>query len=294
MASRNLGPLVAIVGQTASGKTSFAIELAEYIGGEIICADSRTVYKNMDIGTAKPSLVEQKRVKHHLIDVVNPDENFSVSDFKQLAEAAMLDIQARKKIPILVGGSGLYIDSIIYDYKFRENVNSPEETSGMTIEQMKDRILGLGLELPENHSNPRYLSRIIQTKQNSPSNRTLRENTIVVGLDIPAEILLANSINRTNIMIKNGLIDELRQLVDKYDFELNSFRAPSYKGLIGYINGDNDLQKSIQEIVNADLRLAKKQRTWFKRNKSIHWLNNPSEYVATTTTLLNKLISSKN
>ena len=294
MASRNLGPLVAIVGQTASGKTSFAIELAEYIGGEIICADSRTVYKNMDIGTAKPSLVEQKRVKHHLIDVVNPDENFSVSDFKQLAEAAMLDIQARKKIPILVGGSGLYIDSIIYDYKFRENVNSPEETSGMTIEQMKDRILGLGLELPENHSNPRYLSRIIQTKQNSPSNRTLRENTIVVGLDIPAEILLANSINRTNIMIKNRLIDELRQLVDKYDFELNSFRAPSYKGLIGYINGDNDLQKSIQEIVNADLRLAKKQRTWFKRNKSIHWLNNPSEYVATTTTLLNKLISSKN
>ena len=110
--------LLVIVGPTASGKTALAIELAERMNGEIICADSRTVYRGLDIGTAKPTPEERARVPHHLLDVVDPDQPFSVADFKRLAEQAITDVRRRDKLPILVGGSGLYIDAIIYDYQF--------------------------------------------------------------------------------------------------------------------------------------------------------------------------------
>ena len=119
-------PLVVIVGPTASGKTALAIHLAEKYNGEIVCADSRTVYKGLDIGTAKPSVSEQQRVRHHLIDVVEPDGTFSVADFKMLAVEAINDIESRGKLPILVGGSGLYIDAVVYDFSFSDGTKRDE------------------------------------------------------------------------------------------------------------------------------------------------------------------------
>lgn len=293
VSDKKIKPLIVIVGQTASGKTDFAIKLARFINGEIICADSRTIYKEMDIGTAKPSRYDQSQIKHHLIDLVRPDQNFSVSEFKNLAERTIEDIQSKGKMPILVGGSGLYVDSVIYDYKFRTPGESTEDFSKFSIEEMQNIILELGLKLPENKLNPRHLANIIQSKQNSPVNKKLQKNIIVVGLNIPIDLLKTNITNRTNKMIEDGLIEELKYLVKKYGYNHNSFQIPSYKALLGYINNENDLQESIQNIVRADLRLAKKQSTWFKRNKSIHWMNDPREYVAITTSLLNKLISSK-
>jgi tRNA dimethylallyltransferase len=135
-------PLIVITGPTGSGKSAIALSLAEKYGGEIICADSRTVYKFMDIGTAKPSLDDQKRVKHWLLDVVNPDDKFSVSDFQELAQKAINNIRSRGKIPFLVGGTGLYIDAVVLDFSFAEKADLElrTELEMLTTEQLKELI----------------------------------------------------------------------------------------------------------------------------------------------------------
>ena len=135
----NIDKLVVILGPTASGKSAMALELAQKFNGEIVCADSRTIYKGMDIGTAKPSIQEQQLVRHHLIDIVEPDRPFSAAQFKQAAQDAIAEIQSRGKLPFLVGGSGMYIDSVIYDYGFRDEVSDEEKTliENMSLEQLQ-------------------------------------------------------------------------------------------------------------------------------------------------------------
>ena len=152
-------PLIAIVGETASGKTAAAIEAAQKFDGEIICADSRTVYRYLDIGTAKPTKQEQAVVPHHLLDIVEPDEIFTVADFKKLADASIIDIHARGKLPILVGGTGLYIDAVLYGYQF-----SPEKGA-------------------KDSKNPRHLAPDTPRRLSE-----LRSNTCIVGLQRPVEL----------------------------------------------------------------------------------------------------------
>ena len=132
---KSQGALLAIVGETASGKSALAMKLAKMLGGELICADSRTIYMGMDVGTAKPSKADQEKVRHHLLDVVRPDEKFTVSDFKRLAEAAISDIQSRGRLPIVVGGSGLYVDALIYDFKFVPRPSSNRSESIVNFSQ---------------------------------------------------------------------------------------------------------------------------------------------------------------
>jgi tRNA dimethylallyltransferase len=255
-----VSPLLVIVGETASGKTALAIELAQKFSGEIICADSRTIYRGMDIGTAKPTKKEQTLVPHHLLDIRNPDEKYSVAQFQEDAQGLIRDISNRGKIPIMVGGTGLYVDSVIYNYSFLPD----------------------GERDPEN---PRHL-----TKDSGPKDKKLRPNTLIFGLQRDKEDSEVRLQQRAQTMIDAGFVNEAQHLVDKYGHDNEALRGSGYT-LFANVKSQADLDEATQKFVRTHIVLAKKQRTWFKRNKSIHWLSDPSKAVAITTTFLNNLPS---
>lgn len=250
-------PLVVVVGETASGKTALAIELAQKFNGEIICADSRTVYRGMDIGTAKPSNEEQAAVPHHLLDIRDPDETYNVADFQQDAFAAIDDISARGKLPILVGGSGLYIDSVIYNYSFAPGGRRDTD-------------------------NPRHLA-----AGESSQDKKLRDNTLIIGMQRDPEDLEARITKRVDGMIEAGLVEEVKNLVAQYGHDSPALSGICYQIFADYLDGQLTLDEAKQKFVRGDMLLARKQRTWFRRNKSIQWLDDPSKAVAITTTFLN-------
>jgi tRNA dimethylallyltransferase len=249
--------LVVIVGQTASGKSALAMELARQFDGEIICADSRTVYRGMDIGTAKPSAEDRAKVPHHLLDVVDPDERFTVVEFKRLTEVAITDISVRGKLPIMVGGTGLYVDSVLFDYQF--SVEGSERDP----------------------ANPRHL------KQTDVTPKILRPNTLVLGLSVNKALLEQRIHDRVEYMVASGFVDEVRAISDKYGWQAAALLAPGYKAFHGYLDGSADLETAKAAFVRNDTQLAKRQRTWFRRNKHIQWLDNPRSAVDLVTTFLN-------
>lgn len=254
-----VAPLVVIVGETGSGKTALGIELAKQFSGEIICADSRTIYRGMDIGTAKPTMAEQDAVRHHLLDIRNPDERYSAAEFQRDAQAAIDAIAHQGNLPIMVGGSGLYIDAILYGYQFTKE------------------------HLPKNAQNPRHLAANV-----GPKNRQLRMNTLVLGMQRDTLDLKDRITNRVEGMIKAGLVAEVKQLIDMYGKDIPAFNGICYQHIAAYLKGDITLEEAKDKFIRGDLLLAKKQRTWFKRNKSIHWVRNGEEAVAIVTTFLNK------
>jgi tRNA dimethylallyltransferase len=158
--------LIAIVGETASGKSALALDLAERYNGEIIAADSRTVYRGMDIGTAKPSVADRARVPHHLIDIADPDQSISAADFQRLAYKAIADIQAREKNAFLVGGTGLYIDAVLYNFKFHGPADLAERAKleKLSVVELRQQLQDEGTPLPTNQNNPRHLVRQLETK----------------------------------------------------------------------------------------------------------------------------------
>lgn len=249
-----IAPLVVIVGETASGKTALAIELAQKFNGEIICADSRTIYRGMDIGTAKPTKEEQALVPHHLLDIRNLDETYSAAQFQKHAQKLIQDISDRDKLPIMVGGTGLYIDAVIYNYQF------PQHSE-------------------RNQKNPRH-------SVNPNNDKTLRENTLVLGIQQDRDVLNKRIEKRAMAMLQAGLVNEARQLTAKYGHDNEALRGCGYYYFVDEQNADEAVAKFVQN----HKQLAKKQRTWFKRNKSIHWVNNRGDAVDLTTTFLNNLV----
>lgn len=288
-----IGPLLAIVGTTASGKSALAIELAERFDGEIICADSRTVYRGMDIGTAKPTAADRKRVPHHMLDVVDPDQPFSAAQFKQAANQAILDIQARGKLPLLVGGTGLYADAILYDYKFHA-VADPvlrADLNGLSVAELQNRLRVAGIALPENSQNPRHLIRALETGGARAGKGTLRPNTLIIGLDPGQESLKRRIETRVTAMFADGFLDEARRLGETYGWDTEALQTPGYKAARSYILGTRSEAECQAEFVRNDLQYAKRQRTWFRRNKSIHWFNHSgksNKIVDLVTTWMNK------
>lgn len=283
-----VGPLLVVVGPTASGKTALAIDLAKKFNGEVICADSRTVYEGMDIGTAKPTADEMDGIPHHLLSIVTPDQKFSVADFKQAALGVIDDIGSRGKLPILVGGSGLYIDSVLYDFTFRPvNDHIRETFKDASVDELQAELNKQGIELPENSLNRRYLLRSLEAGGPSHSSSELRPNTLVVGLAVDQEILKQRIEKRVHGMLEAGLVNEVKQLATQYNWELPAMQAPAYKAFRSYVEDTVELEQAIADFVMYDSRLAKKQRTWFKRNNSIHWVTDPSNVVDLVTTFLN-------
>ena len=244
----------------------------------------------MDIGTAKPTLQEQVEVRHHLLDVVEPNEPFSVAQFKALALQAIDDIAARGKVPIMVGGTGLYIDAVLYDFSFRDapNPDLRAELANLSVAELQQRLVEMGLPLPHNAKNPRHLIRAIETNGIAPHREPLRTHTFVTGLVVPREVLAERIRTRTAAMIAHGFEGEVRALVAKYGWDSPGLQAPGYKAFREYIAGTISLAEAADVFARNDLQLAKRQKTWFQRNESIHWYADPNKLVEDATTFLNK------
>lgn len=286
-------PLIVIAGETASGKSSLAIQLAERFDGEIISADSWTVYKGFDIGTAKPSAEEQVRVPHYLLDVANPREGFSAVLFQKLAKAAILDISGRGKLPIMAGGTGLYIDSVIFNYSFLPPSDPAlrAELSALTLGEVLARARGMGLDTAGiDIRNKRRVIRLIENNGVRPTKQAVRPDTLILGLSPPRDDLLRRIELRVDTMLAAGLEDEVRRLADEFGWDAEPMRGIGYWQWKDYFAGKQTNEETRVKIIKASLDLAKRQRTWFKRNKSIQWLTNSDRYaqsVELITTFLN-------
>lgn len=286
--------LLVIVGETASGKSALALDLAERLNGEIICADSWTVRREVNIGTAKPSAAEQARIPHHLLDVAGPDEDFTAAVFKRMAEATIADITSRGKLPILVGGTGLYIDGILFDYGFLPEGDRRERESlnVLSNEELLHTIANKGLELGDvDTRNKRRLIRLIETNGAAPTRKAMRQNTCVIGLQVDREILNERIEKRVDSMLKSGLENEVRGLVDRYGWGCEALKGVGYAQWQDYLAGTKNIDETRAAIIKSTKDLAKRQRTWFKRNKSIRWFSTPvnvDSVVAYVTTSLDK------
>ena len=235
---KNLTTLV-LLGPTGSGKTGISIKLAKELNGEIISADSRAIYKGMDIGTAKPTIEEQAGVPHYGLDLVEPGERFTVADWKAYAEEKIADIKSRGKLPIVVGGTGLYIDALIYDYHFKG---------------------------PTGH-------RIGDFEQKSCSDRTeIKGNYNIIGISWNSEELRERLKQRIDQMFSEDLYKETKKLVQAYGWDNQAMKSDIYEYAYKYINGEMSLSEAKEKCFYEDWHLAKRQLTWFKRNKNITWL----------------------
>lgn len=286
-----MAPLVVIVGETASGKSALALELAKKFGGEIICADSWTVRREVNIGTAKPGPKERAEIPHHLLDIVGPDDDFTAAVFKKLANQAINDITKRGKLPIMVGGTGLYIDGVIYNYGFlpRGNRQKRQELNGLTVEELLSRIQAEKLDYTGvDVRNKRRLIRILETGGAKPQKQDLRPDTLVIGIRHSKEETAQHIKERVSDMFEHGLEREVRALAEKYGWDCEALKGIGYREWRAYFEGRQSLDETRQRIIKSTLDLAKRQRTWFKRNSSIHWINDPEQAVELITALLNK------
>ncbi|MEI7918566.1 MAG: tRNA (adenosine(37)-N6)-dimethylallyltransferase MiaA [Candidatus Saccharibacteria bacterium] len=267
-------PLVVIVGPTASGKTSLAVEIAKKYNGEVICADSRSIYKGMDIGTTKPSLIEQSGISHWGLDLVNPNEYFSAADFKKYATQKIDEIRSRGHIPMLVGGTGLYIDSVIFDYQFGDlaDENRRNELNKMTLQQLHYYCKENNIVLPENTNNKRYVIRNIERNGTNDSRRALPiDNTIIVGIATEKLVLRSRIEQRIEQIFDDGVVDEAKKLGEIYGWEGEAFKGNVYPLAHQYLLEQMTLDEVKTKLAILDWRLAKRQLTWLKKNPYIQW-----------------------
>lgn len=289
-----VSPLIVVAGETASGKSALAMELAMRFDGELICADSWTVYKGFDIGTAKSSPAERKRVPHHLLDIADPREGFSAAIFQRRAMQAIEEISARGKIAILVGGTGLYIDSVIFDYTFLppSDASLRADLNNTSLADLLAKVDDMQLDMTSiDIRNKRRLIRHIENNGVRPTRQSLRQNTLLLGLHLSTDKLLANIERRVETMFHQGLEQEVRQLADTYGWDVEPMKGIGYQEWRAFLEGTQTLAVTQQLIVRHTLQLAKRQRTWFRRNKSIHWLTTDDKLtksVDVVTTFLNK------
>ncbi len=284
-------PLIVVIGETASGKSALALDLAECYQGEIISADALTVRRKVDIGAAKPSAVDRARIPHHLIDVAAPCEDFTAAVFKARAVAAINDIASRGKLPILAGGTGLYVDAALFDYSF---LPAGDRQAREVFNQMKlPDLLGLVKEkgLDASHidtQNKRRVIRLLETGGRTATRAPMRSNTLVLGLRVSREELEGRVSKRVDAMLTAGLEDEAQHLAQAYGWDCEALKGIGYREWQDYFSGVQTLDETRQRIIKSTLDLAKKQRTWFRRNNSIQWIGNIEQAVAIVTTFLSK------
>ena len=289
---KNSIKVISVVGPTASGKTKLAIELAKKFNGEIISADSMQIYKGMQIATAKPDADEMQGIPHHLMDFLPADKTYSVAMFVKDASECIKDITSRGKLPIIAGGTGLYVDSLLKNIQFSEenrNIKLSDELREISHKYGTDKLLEILLEFdPESakrlskQKNAKRIIRAIEFYKTTGKTITqqiedsqLRESpykAIKIGLNFKNREKLYDRINRrVDIMLEKGLIDEAREVLNS-DLSFTSVKAIGYKELAPYINNELSLDECIEKLKRETRRYAKRQITWFKRDTEINWL----------------------
>ena len=285
--------VVVICGPTASGKTALSIELAKRINGEIVSADSMQIYDEMNIGTAKPDQEEMQGIKHYLIGNIKPTKRYSVSEFKKDAIAAIKEIVSKEKMPIVVGGTGLYVNSLVYgiDYpeiqtnlEYRKELEKIVEEKG--LQYLFEKAVEIDKEAMKNIS-PNDKKRILRVleiyketgKTKTELERESRKNGIpydykIFAINMPREILYDRINRRVDIMIEKGLIDEVSSLYEKYgESLLTSMQAIGYKEVVEFLKGNCTKEEMIEKIKMETRRYAKRQLTWFRKIENIQWLD---------------------
>ncbi len=268
-----------IVGPTASGKTGLSVDIARRLNGEIISADSRAIYKELDIGTAKPTIEERKGITHYGIDLIFPNERYSSIKFKHYTQRKVETINKKSKLPIIVGGSGLYIDSYIFDYQ-PPNVDkdSISRYESMAVEELQAIIKTENYLMPENSSNKLHLvNSIIRQGKLPQKNNKLSEGTLIVGIRPDRTELLNRIKSRADSMFINGVIEEAHSAFKKYGYEAPGLRGGIYAELVDYFKGMTDINSVKEKFIKSDMHLAKRQITWFKRNQYINWFSSAND-----------------
>ena len=284
--------LITVVGPTASGKTRLGVELAKRYGGEVISADSMQIYKGMQIATAKPTVEEMQGIPHHLMDFLEPNQTYSVAMFVDDAKKCIEDISSRGKIPVIVGGTGLYVDSLLNNISFHESQRDTElseklrelyYTEGVDyLLDMLRKFDGESAERLETEKNPKRIIRAIEfykttgitiTEQNKNSkNEESPYSAIKLGLNFEDRQKLYDRINkRVDLMVEAGLILEAKRVFNS-ELSFTSVKAIGYKELFPYLKGELPLEECIEKLKQETRRYAKRQITWFKRDKEINWL----------------------
>ncbi len=274
MATNMKLPVLVVVGPTASGKSGFALQIARKYGGELICADSRTVYKGMNIGTAKPSKEEQTEVPHWGLDLVNPNQRYTAADFQRYACEKIQEIQERGNLPIVVGGTGLYVDGVILGYNFPKEP-SPEERQKlekMSQDSLYKYCVKNNVKLPINDKNKRHLIRqLLSRNQNSSISWKVDANIIVVGITTEKEQLNTNIATRIEQMFENGVVEETILLGNKYGWNYEAMTGNIYQIVKMLYDKELNEQEAVMGANVRDRQLAKRQMTWFRRNPFILW-----------------------
>ena len=284
--------VIVIAGPTASGKTALSIELAKKIDGEIVSADSMQIYKDMDIGTAKVTNEEMQGINHHLIDFVNPDERYSVADYKKDAKKAIKEILKKGKVPIIVGGTGLYINSLIYeidyneieqDLKYREELENTVEEKGLNY--LYKRAVEIDSQAMEKISinDKKRIMRVLEIYHSTGKTKTQLEkesrlNPVeydykIFAIDMDRSVLYDRINRRVDIMIENGLIDEVKYILKKYENFPTAMQGLGYKEVVEYLNNILTKEEMIEKIKQESRRYAKRQLTWFRKIDNINWLD---------------------
>ncbi|MGV9002012.1 MAG: tRNA (adenosine(37)-N6)-dimethylallyltransferase [Candidatus Saccharimonadaceae bacterium] len=274
-------PLVVIVGPTASGKSATAMRIAEEFNGEIICADSRTIYKYMNIGTAKPSEEDRVKVPHWGLDLVEPGERFTAADFKYFAQQKILEIRERGHLPMIVGGTGLYIDGVIFDYEFiQSDAKLHKKLELLSLEELTAYCADNNVLLPKNQQNRRHL--ITAIEHQNISLKRLNEpiaNTVVVGITTNSDELRARITIRAEQLFQTGMVEEAKMLGKKYGWNSEAMTGNIYRLVHQYLEGEFDEAELKRRNITADWQLAKRQLTWLKRNQFIHWKSLDDAYI---------------
>jgi tRNA dimethylallyltransferase len=283
--------LLVIIGPTAVGKTKLSVELAKRFNGEIISGDSMQIYKGMDIGTAKITEAEKEGIPHYLLDIKNPDEPFNAPEFQEKVNTIIEYIHSRGKFPIIVGGTGLYIQSVIYDYQFSDAPSDPDyrmelenrmETLGIDslMQELRQKDPGSAARIHPN--NTRRVIRALEifhctgktmSEQLEEQPKELKYDTVVIGLTMDREKLYERINHRVDIMIETGLIPEAKSFFDQGLRNCQSIQAIGYKELYEFFEGRLTLEQAIDLLKQNSRRYAKRQLTWFRNKMDVTWFD---------------------
>ena len=276
--------VIAVVGATASGKSAYAVDLAEKIGGEIISADSRLVYKGMNIGTAKPAIDEMRGIPHYMIDIVEPDINYSAGLYAKEAKKHVKDILSRGKTPVIAGGTGLYFRILLENYKLPDvepDYKLREELSKLSFDELSHILSDLDknalntLERNDKKKIIRYIEIVKLT--GLPLSKACGKNDDKefdiewIGLNFPREELYERINKRVDLMVEQGLVEETKYLLKKYGRIPNIVDTIGYKEIISYLDGELTLDEAKNKLKQNTRNYAKRQLTWFRKNENINW-----------------------